>query len=171
MACHQCAVERACRGGEIIRCCRGGQGGDCGINSGAFNAGIIATTQCIGRRATPIIGLLIARRQRGVIAVNNHVEIKVLQTPLILAGVHQPHRQVNADLGQHAAIGQRKAFVFAALHQKLQTDLCAVGGTQCFAVKPIAGGVQYGEGLALQLAVAARPVAEGRAVAGFQCLR
>ena len=91
MAVHQGAVERARGGYEILLGLGAGEGGHRAINTEILNACIIAAARRICRFAAPIISLLIARLERGVIIIGDEVKIEILQSPLILAGIDKPH--------------------------------------------------------------------------------
>src|ERR1700761_5920528 len=117
---YQGAVERPHRRNEVRALPGRQQGGNHRVHCLALGAHIVPRPRTVGRGTSPVEPLLIARRQRLVPAVRDHVEIIVEPALVKLDRIDRLHRRLDAGAFQIAGIGQRDAFLIARRDQDFE---------------------------------------------------
>ena len=95
-------------------------GRDQGVNGGIFCAHVVSRALVIRGLASPIERLLVARRQRLVPAILDHVEFEPQPALIELDGIDRADRSFDAGALKIAHICQRDALLIACRHQNFE---------------------------------------------------
>src|SRR3984957_1082911 len=166
---HQGTVEGANGGDESVLSARIEQGCDHGVDGGVFSAHIVARARDIRRSTAPIEPLFVARRQRLIQAVWNHVELVGEAALVVLNGIDRTYRGLDARALQTAGKVQRDPLLVAARYQdfEAQRDFGRTL-TQHRAVEIVAGLGQQCQRATQRRPIAARAVGHGQTIAAIE---
>ncbi len=166
---HQGPVERTNRRHEGGVLAGLQHGGDQGVDGGVLGAHVVAGALDVGGLASPVERLLVARRQRLIPAVLDHVEIESKPALIELHGIDHAHRRLDTRALQVALIGQRDPLLIARRHQNFEGER-RLGRAlpQYRAVEIVTGLRQQAQRATQRYAIAARTVADGKAVAAVK---
>src|SRR5512143_596105 len=112
---------KCARGGDKIWAARGIEHrGNHGIDRLRFDPHVVAASLLIGSRRAPIEQLLVARRQRLLPTVVDHIEIKANAAAFELRGVHGTNARLYAGALEIANESERKALLIARCGQDFE---------------------------------------------------
>ena len=81
------------------------------VHRGILNAGEVAAANALGGFRSPIVTLLVARRERHVPGLEDHVEIVILNAVLVLGAVHRTHPDGDPEPLEIAGVGESDALI------------------------------------------------------------
>src|SRR3984957_1122378 len=119
---HQGPVQRTHRRNKRGMFPRRQHGRDHGIDGRVFGAHVVSRTLIIRSLAAPIKELFIARRQRLIQAILDHVEIETEAALIELNGIDRAHRRRDTRALQIARVCQRDSLLIAGGHQNFEGE-------------------------------------------------